>query len=310
MPVTLAENQNYRDFVAQVARDCGCFEFKRDEILWHYTSADGFLGILQSSSLYATQVSSLNDANETIYASKIFCDAVEVLIGEKEGDSTERLFLLKVLELVRKENLVAFRGRSQFFVACFCGDQDDLTQWERYGKGGYAIGFYARGLNREPNSTVYRVNYERPVHLEAAKQLADATLRFYLEGLTPERFQEPDKWAEDFLTAWDQWIYKLAPLVKDSTWRAENEFRLVHELKNSEFNQVRFRQKGNALCRYIPLQTRSWVPRRAPLLPIAKIMMSPGIDVETSIVSIRLLLDQLGYVGQIPIEASQITLRS
>src|ERR1700688_5203772 len=76
----------------------------------------------------------------------------------------------------------------------------------------YAIGFYARGLWREPNSQLYKVVYDRASHEKACKDLAQATLKFYLEGMNSERQKEPEKWAEEFFLAWDEWIYKLAPL--------------------------------------------------------------------------------------------------
>jgi len=88
-------------------------------------------------------------------------------------------------------------------VACFSGDNDELTQWDRYGKlNGYTIGFYARGLLRYPNSRLYRVIYEREKQLHAAKRIAEATLRFYLEELNDERKVDPKKWGEEFFAAW------------------------------------------------------------------------------------------------------------
>ena len=186
--------------------------------------------------------------------------------------------------------------RSKFFVTCFSGEEDDLSQWERYGnQNGYALGFYARGLHREPNSTLYRVIYDAEKQEKAAKQLAEATLNFYIEGLTGDRLANRDEWMRDFLTAWDEWVYRLAPLAKASKWRSENEFRIVHELRLAEFPAVRFKAKSTMIARYLPLDTPSWVPRRAGLLPLAKIWIGPGTHQDASKISIRLLLDQMGY---------------
>lgn len=129
------------------------------------------------------------------------------------------------------------QGTSKFFSTSFSGDEDEITQWDRYSKDhGYAIAFFARGFYREPNSQLYRVIYDRDKQIEAVKKLVAATLTFYHEGLTPERQAAPERWGRDFLNAWGEWIYKLAPLAKDEHWRSENEFRLVHELKPSEFS--------------------------------------------------------------------------
>jgi len=132
-------------------------------------------------------------------------------------------------------------------------------------------------------------------------------LRFYREGLIGERIEKPAEWAKIFFEAWDEWVYKLAPLAKDVKWRAENEFRLVHELKVSEFPEVRFIQKNTVLARYLALDTPAWVKRRTPLLPIAKVWIGPGERQSFTKISVDLLLEQMGYYD-VPVEISKITL--
>jgi hypothetical protein len=87
MSVTLQENEQYRQFVSEVAQRLGVFDFKPDQIVWHYTDGPGLLGILQSSTIYATQVASLNDANETKYATDLFKEAVRQLMKERAADA-------------------------------------------------------------------------------------------------------------------------------------------------------------------------------------------------------------------------------
>ena len=307
MPVTIEENAKYRDFVSRIAMENGCFDFQPDQVIWHYTDGAGLIGILESSRIHATQISALNDAKETRYASEIFLQAVRKLIEDRATEPDVVRFLNTLIGF-SEENLEA-HVRSKFFVVCFSGEEDDLAQWERYGKeNGYAIGFYARGLNREPNSTLYRVIYDEQKQKEAARALAEATIQFYLEGLTGGRLEDPEQWTKEFLSAWDEWVYKLAPLAKAGKWRAENEFRIVHELKLAEFPLVRFKAKSTMIARYVPLDTPLWMPRRASLLPIAKIWIGPGDHQQASKISISLLLDQMGY-PTVPIETSSIALQ-
>ena len=157
----------------------GVFDFQPDQIVWHYTNGAGFLGILQSATLYATQVASLNDVRETKYATDLYKDAVKGLLKEKADDPDAVTFLNAVLEFVKEEPDSPTHGTSKFFVTCFSADEDDVTQWDRYGgDNGYAIGFYARGLWREPNSQLYRVVYDRDKQTAAAKKITEATLSF------------------------------------------------------------------------------------------------------------------------------------
>jgi hypothetical protein len=309
MPVTAQENEQYRAFVSEKAQELGCFNFKPDDIVWHYTNGEGLLGILQSSSIYATQVASLNDKNETKYATDLFKASLRELIEQNKDNGIAMGFLQKVLEFVKEDPDSPTHGSSKFYVTCFSGEEDELTQWDRYGRpNAYAIGFYARGLWREPNSQLYKVVYDRASHEKACKDLAQATLKFYLEGMNSERQKEPEKWAEEFFLAWDEWIYKLAPLAKDFKWKAENEFRLVHELKSSEFRDVRFKQRTTMLARYLPLSTPNWVKRRTPLLPIAKVIVGPGNHVSFTKISVALLLEQMGYFN-VPVLETKVSLQ-
>ena len=308
MVVTPPENEKYRSFVSRVAQDLGVFEREPEQLVWHYTNASGFLGILQSATLYATQVAALNDSNETRYATRLFNAAIKDLIVETDNDTDGVSFLKFVLECIKEDPDTPTHAISKFFVTCFSADEDDVTQWDRYGgENGYAIGFYASGLFRDPTSQLYRVIYDQDKHLKATKDIARATLTFYREGLTEERLLAPQEWAHVFFAAWDEWVYKLAPLVKDRNWRAENEYRIVHELKASEFHQVRFVQKKTMLARYLPLDTPAWVKRRSTLLPIAKIYIGPGNHPVVTKVSVKLLLEQMGY-ADVPVETTRSTL--
>jgi hypothetical protein len=173
MPVTPQENDAYGKFVAKVAADLGVFDYKPDDIVWHYTNGDGILGIVQTSKLYATQVSAKHDSKETEYATDLFKQAVGLVIAEKAGDTHAVSFLNGILEFVKETPENPARGISKFFVTCFSADGDDVTQWARYGKGnGYAIGFFARGLNRAPTSWLHRVVYDRTKQERAAKEIA------------------------------------------------------------------------------------------------------------------------------------------
>lgn len=279
-------------------------------MIWHYTDGAGLLGILQSATLFATQVAFLNDNRETRYATDLYKAAIEEVITERSGDDDAVRFLTQVLELSKEDLASPTQGISKFFITSFSEVADDVIQWERYGKqNGYAIGFFAGGLNREPNSQLYRVIYDRKSQMNAVKKVAEATLDFYKQGLVGERAANPDQWGRFFFSAWDEWIYKLAPLAKDANqWRTENEFRLVHELKSSELPKVRFLQKPNTLARYLPLDTPSWTKSRSPLLPIAKIVVGPGNDKIYTKISVRLLLDQMGYPTAIPVETTNCDL--
>jgi hypothetical protein len=132
-------------------------------------------------------------------------------------------------------------------------------------------------------------------------------VRLYLKGLIGERLNDRELWAREFFVAWDDWIYKLAPLAKSATWESERECRIVHELKVAEFPRVRFAQKKTVLARYLPLGFPCWVKERASRLPIASVMIGPGDNLASTRVSALLLLEQMGY-PEVPVEITTSTL--
>jgi hypothetical protein len=86
-------------------------------------------------------VSCLNDVRETKYAADLYKDAVRDLLKEKADDELSVKFLEWVLEAVKEDPNSPTHGSSKFFVTCFSADEDDVTQWDRYGgDNGYAIG--------------------------------------------------------------------------------------------------------------------------------------------------------------------------
>ncbi len=311
MPVTHEENEAYGKFVQKIARKLGIFDFEDQTILWHYTDGAGLLGILQSGHINATQVSALNDSKETKFATDLYIAAINRLLVEHKSEAVTVSFLNTVLEIVKDPPESPTQGTSKFFVACFSAAKDDLNQWTRYGshdQGRYAIGFHARGLNRELNSSLHKVIYDRNKLEDAVNKIAEATVLFFDEGLRSDgRASAPDLWAREFFAAWDEWIYKLAPVAKDATWESEREYRIVHELRLADMSKVRFSQKRTMLSRYIALDFPCWVKERVSRLPIAALVIGPKGHPLLTAVSARLLLDQMGYAG-VPVEVSTCTL--
>jgi hypothetical protein len=186
---------------------------------------------------------------------------------------------------------------SMYFVTCFTEHADDLSQWRAYsdGENGYAIAFRARGLFGNPHSLVVRVNYSRDEHKTAAQQIAEATVRFFRHGLENNRAASPSEWANEFGTAWIYQVGQLAPLIKDEAFRAENEYRVVHQLQSNELGAVRFKQKETLMSRYLPLVFPHPAAPRFPMLPIVGVKIGPSRHKEITRISVETLLTQMGY---------------
>jgi hypothetical protein len=51
-----------------------------DKVVWHYTNGDGLIGIIESGSIFATQISCLNDSTEIRYSAMRLREALLALI--------------------------------------------------------------------------------------------------------------------------------------------------------------------------------------------------------------------------------------
>lgn len=138
--------------------------------LWHYTTASGLKGILETQQLWATNVFYLNDAEEFIgffdrKLEAILKDGVEAAISEasKTPSGIERLQSLggseRTIATIPRQFAEALRETSvklPAYVASFCAREPGttshdglLSQWRGYGHdGGYAVVFETEGLNQ------------------------------------------------------------------------------------------------------------------------------------------------------------------
>ena len=113
--------------------------------LFHYTTAAGLLGILRSSTLWATDLRFLNDAQESIYAQELVADAVQGMKNPvlDPGHVAHGMGQPAVERFARYQGFVLDALNSAeygVYVACFCESGDLLSQWRGYGSDhGYAI---------------------------------------------------------------------------------------------------------------------------------------------------------------------------
>jgi hypothetical protein len=297
MPILPEDQNQYVEFIQSKVKALKSFDFSNETILWHYTNGPGLLGILETGTLYSTQVSCLNDSSEIRYASSLFKNALITSLPKWSSDKAVESFVQRYLKLIEEEPERPNHAPSPFFVTCFSQEDDDLNQWRSHcgGENGYAIGFVVSKLFGTANSVLVRVNYDRALHEELAAEVAEATVKFFQEGLEKNRAESPEKWEEEFLTHWDPFISRLAPMVKDPGFNSENEYRIVHEFHVEELKDMKFVQKKTMLSRHLalsfPLGGEAWVPR----LPIAKVMVGPCRHREITRISVDTLLRKMGY---------------
>ena len=110
-------------------------------VLYHYTDAHGFMNIVESKELWATNVLYLNDASEIRYAHDLAREFVATLAPDSVIYRALRKGLGYLSSLMEEGNV-------DIFISCFCGKPDLLSQWRAYGRNGtgFALGFSRQEL--------------------------------------------------------------------------------------------------------------------------------------------------------------------
>jgi len=170
--------------------------------------------------------------------------------------------------------------------------EDDLSTWRAYGSGqnGYAIAFKARNLFNQLNPLL-KINYDSKVHKELAAEVVAATLKFYEEGLGGKNEVDIPAWDQEFMVAWESKITYLLPLVKDSGFHAENEYRILHPFIAEDLDRVVILQKAAMMTRHVPLT----FPAGGQRLPVEKVMVGPCRHPAVSGISVDTMLRKMGY---------------
>lgn len=151
------------------------------EKLWHYTSVQGFQGIIASGNIYATDVRFLNDAEEFIHARKVAEDLIEKTpeLGNYNFPLSDSL---KWLVNIIFESDFMNPDRAHIFVASFTDSEDDLSQWRGYSHDsfGVSIAFDLR-MYRPPIESDSAVVFAPCIYEDDIKQnLIQCALRHFI----------------------------------------------------------------------------------------------------------------------------------
>lgn len=126
------------------------------EILYHYTTQEGLLGIVQSSSLFLSDARFVNDRSEVSYGRGLFADRLLAHVEASGTDVHRRVWthFSSAVETGRRRQQESASGQpaasnDHFYMTSLCTDGNLLSQWRGYGiaaNGGCSIGFRSADL--------------------------------------------------------------------------------------------------------------------------------------------------------------------
>lgn len=258
--------------------------------LYHYTTGENLVRIVESQELWCTQISFLDDTMEFTYAVEELQKRVTDRITEQHNPTLDP-FLAGLDQYLRAPNAET----ASFFITCFSEHGDDLSQWRAYshGEGGYAIQFEPGRLIMSSVSgdsieqMLMRVEYDPKVHDTFLTDMLRQGEQFFstLEGAGSTTLEE---WAAEFVRYWLWNLQFLAPCLKHPKFEGEREWRFVYSLRPDDAKRMQFRQRQSMMTRHVPLRLRK-------PLPITGVIVGPCRHPQLSRVAVGDLLKKFDY---------------
>src|SRR5690625_5964658 len=136
-----SESKHYADlqichFLTEIERK----PMEGQDLIYHYTNADGMLGIIRNRKLWATDFSFMNDPGEVRYVSQELHGRLSSLHNDPSHEISK---FLEFLSNEYPDTKTALEHREdRAFITSFSDRDTHLTLWRLYaGKNGFSLGF-------------------------------------------------------------------------------------------------------------------------------------------------------------------------
>jgi hypothetical protein len=311
--------------------------------LFHYTTAQGLIGILRTQTLFATHADFLNDSSECRLLREVlqpqlikeFKEIAPKLVAAgimseakvvEYGDSASEEFATAIFNtMVRSIEKI-----SPIYITSFClhgpktpeFENGLLSQWRGYANGGFAVEFDEKGLDQLASAEVAAFRYEgiltSAVAYDGHAERADLK-RFQGVVSAALKINFADRGLDASGVLGDHEMihflkpfFEAVPFLKASGFKEESEYRMVSLAYRKSapvkpelpLRNIKFRASANgSVVPYIAVFEDSGLK-----LPIKSILIGPHPNQDNQETAVRLLLDQFDIAAAV--RRSKLTLRS
>jgi Protein of unknown function (DUF2971) len=279
------------------------FSIKPPDLLYHYTTSEGFIGILKSKELWATKIHFMNDSNELRYAIEMTNEEIEIQIDnhDRPRDPVELERMLSELKLIERVNVA---------VACFSEHGDQLGQWRGYTTNGigFSLGFESSALANIAKTypgifapCVYTQGDQRDLikELISITSVTDSKKMKQTFSNNRKLYKGSPFFGKYFISS----IFRIASLIKDPAFAEEREWRLV--LGPKSYTDAFFRIGPSTLIPYWKISLTSG----DAFEPLKKVILGPCPGPKQSLEAAE------GYslskrLGSIEVDSSSVPFRN
>jgi len=264
--------------------------------LYHYTSLQGLLGILDTGTIRATAIRYLNDSKEFELSREWARKLITLL---RTGDERD-------LDLDRMSNVIDKVSGGNTFVTSFSVHGDLLSQWRGYcpGGSGYSIGFdfsAIQSLAKDHDFRLAECIYVDRDELDKGK--LDKGKEHPVRRLLEEGADElRDAWGtsepggrREAKEKFGGQLEKLAPTLKDDSFEEEQEWRLIYSERHfRRKKEVQFREGMGVPTPYVELG-----PEDALLKCISRLVVGPNANLSLAEEGATWLLSNHGIGAEV-----------
>ncbi|MHA5498457.1 DUF2971 domain-containing protein [Pseudomonas aeruginosa] len=218
-------------------------------LLYHYTDANGLLGIIRNKSLWATHIEFLNDSMEFhsgINSINDLCEELEKAYRDSEDDvQRESSSLYPMIRNFVYDNLT----NRNLYTTSLTKSKDNLRQWMAYcpPNGGYAIAF---------NKEKILISGEDQRHLKVVCRLEDVDyhrkkLREFLDVDAIVECIQRNNFNPRLAGA--ELVHKIlfhCCAIKEAEFENEEETRLVVQSSTKKDHRSQFRTRSGVIIPY------------------------------------------------------------
>ncbi len=220
------------------------FRQKPPQMLYHYTSPAGLIGIICNKCVWATNIRHLNDPIEIEFAVDYARFVLEDHLNEKSLKVEEQ-------ELIKAFYTKIGSAFMNTYVFSLSEKGDLLSQWRAYCQpgGGYAIGFPSAQL--ETMASVQEFRLWPCIYGSTASIIVSEMIESFVKCYH-KRIKsgiDPIEARENTARQFAQHLAYFGPAMKQDAFEEEKEWRLVGTIK-SDHSQLSFRPGKNGIIPY------------------------------------------------------------
>jgi hypothetical protein len=271
------------------------------EILYHYTSIEGLMGILESRSIWLSDYQYLNDRREINHGADIIREVARKMLKKSNDKLVSKLLEAWIVNLDNIEDRI--------FIASFSADGDSLSQWRAYGT--VALGFKVSDIAVHVNDIyIQSVEYNEEVQRNLAVTYLNHLCQAYKEDSSLNLIERsPDIYHR---------IIQLVELIssyKDASFMDERECRVIYiedldviESLDLDRPPKKYRANNSHIIPYVSSDSIYPMKGHERPLEISEIVLGPSCD-DLLEKGVKEYVSELGF-NEIPIKRSKVPYRT